>query len=105
MEQKGFFKALFDTSFSAMITVRIIQWLYVLALLGIGLMTLLFVVAAFADSASAGLIVLILSPLIFLISAVFARIYLEMAIVIFKIADNTAEMAASATRKVEPPNP
>jgi len=102
MEEKGFFGALFDFSFSSMITVKIVKLLYVLALVGAGIWTLIFLAAAFADSGGVGVVVLILSPVIFLIFAILSRVYLEMIIVLFKIADNTSAMAAASTTDVSP---
>ena len=102
MGEKGFFAALFDFSFSSMITVKIVKLLYVLALAGAAIWTLIFIAAAFADSGGTGVVVLILSPGIFLIFAIFSRVYLELIIVLFKIADNTSVMAAASTTAASP---
>ncbi len=101
MQQKSFFEALFDFSFSSMITVRIIQILYALAMLGNTLITFFILLAVFKSSSAAGIIVLVLSPVIFTVMTIFVRVYMETLIVLFKIADNTAAMAESFRR--EPP--
>ncbi len=102
MQQKGFLASLFDLSFSSMITVRIIQILYVLSLLGAALYTIVIIAIAFSASDAAGVVVLILSPLIFIVFAIFARVYLEVLVVVFKIADNTAAIADNTKRQVMP---
>ena len=95
MQKKGFFAALFDMSFSSFITVRIVQLLYWLSLIGIGLTILILVIALVSRSVGAGVLGLILAPFIFIIWAIFVRVYLETIIVLFKIADNKGEMAAA----------
>ncbi len=89
----GFFQALFDLSFSEFITTRIIKVLYVLAVIGIGLFSLVLFLG-FARSGVAGLIGgLIVAPLVFLLYVIFARVWLELVMVIFRIADYTRQIA------------
>ena len=102
MEEKGFFPALFDFSFSSMVTVKIVKLLYILALAFSAIYALVFVLVGFADSAALGLVFLILSPGIFLIFAILSRVYLELIIVLFKIADNTSVMASASTTAASP---
>jgi hypothetical protein len=104
MQPRGFLSALFDLSFSTMITAKIVQVLYVLALILSAITTLVVVAGAFEDSGGTGLVALVISPLIFLALAIVSRVYLEILIVIFKIADNTAVMAAHAA-PVQPVSP
>jgi hypothetical protein len=86
--QKGFFESLFDISFTSFITTKIIKFLYVLALIAIGLIALAFVVGAFSRSAALGVLVLvILAPLFSLIYIVYARVTLELIIQIFRITE------------------
>ncbi|MGC8959060.1 MAG: DUF4282 domain-containing protein, partial [Chloroflexia bacterium] len=47
---------------------------------------------AFRAGTAAGVITLILSPIIFLIYLIFARIWLEVTIVLFRIAEDVGEM-------------
>jgi len=98
MQQKGFFASLFDFSFSSMVTTKIIKILYTLAVIGMGLLTISWIAAAFAASETAGVIVLVLSPLIFILMVTIARMYLEAVIVLFKIAENTATIAENTKR-------
>jgi hypothetical protein len=86
--EKGFFGSLFDISFTSFITTKIIKFLYVLALIIVGLFALIFVVAAFRASAAAGVFTLvILAPLLSLIYIVYARVTLELIIQIFRIVE------------------
>ncbi len=103
MEEKGFLSALFDLSFSSMITVKIIRFLYVIALIGAAIWTLIILAALFDASSEAGVVGLILSPVIFLLFAIVVRVYLEMTVVLFKIADNTAVVAESTRQEQQAP--
>jgi Domain of unknown function (DUF4282) len=86
--EKGFFESLFDISFTSFITTKIIKFLYVLALIVVGLFALIFVVAAFRASTAAGVFtLLILAPLLSLIYIVYARVTLELIIQIFRITE------------------
>ena len=93
METKGFISSLFDLSFASFVTPKIIRVLFVLSLIGIGLWSLLILIAAFNASTGAGVIALIFLPVIFLVGAIFVRVYMETLIVMFKIAENTAATA------------
>jgi hypothetical protein len=93
MEPKGFFATLFDLSFTSLITTRIVQILYVIGLVFAGIYTLVVLAIAFDSSTGAGIIALIFSPVIFLLFAIIARVYMEILIVIFRIAEHAAEIA------------
>ena len=91
--QKGFFASLFDISFSSLITTKVIKVLYVLSMIIIGLGALFFIGAAFADSAAAGVIVLVVvAPLFALLYLVYVRVLLEIVIVIFRIMETNIEL-------------
>ena len=92
-EKKGFLGALFDFSFSNFITIELIKILYILGIIFSGIIAIMVIVSGFNISAGAGIIFLILSPVIFLLYVILIRIWLEIIIVIFKIADNTKQMA------------
>jgi hypothetical protein len=90
----GFFGALFDFSFTAFVTSKIIKFLYGLSIFFIGLATLVFVIISFGASTIAGIFtLLIVGPLIFILGVIYSRVLLEIIMVIFKIAENTAAMA------------
>ena len=89
----GFFADLFDFSFSRFITARIIKVLYILAILGLGLMCLMMFVAGITQGGTSALGAIIGAPLLFFLGLLYVRVLLEVLIVIFRIAENTAEMA------------
>ena len=94
-EEKGFFATLFDISFDEFITTKIIKFLYVLSMVIIGIGALYGIGAAFHSSVWMGfLTLLVFAPLGFLLFLICVRIWLELIIVIFKIADNTSIIAS-----------
>jgi len=93
MENKSFLGSLFDFSFSSFITPKIIKILFVIGLILIAIITLIFIIMAFISHIGFGIVVLILSPIIFLLYTLAVRIYLELLIVIFRIQGDIAEIA------------
>jgi hypothetical protein len=92
MLEKGFFASLFDMSFSEFVTIRIIKLLYTLGIVLAGIAGLIFIVSGFANGIGTGILFLLLSPFIVLIYILFARIWLELIIVVFRIAENTSQL-------------
>jgi sensor histidine kinase YesM len=88
MQYKGFLGTLFDFSFSEFITTKVIKFILGLAMVVNAILTIVFIVGAFQTGWLGGIIVLILSPLLYLIMMLISRIYLELIIVIFRIAEN-----------------
>ncbi|MGZ3474394.1 MAG: DUF4282 domain-containing protein [Polyangiales bacterium] len=92
---KGFFSALFDLSFSSFITTKIIKFIFavwlivsVLGLLGglvMGAMRL-------GDEPIQGILMILASPIAALLYIVIGRIYLELVIVLFRVAENVGEI-------------
>lgn len=101
MEQrKGFLASLFDFSFSEFITTKIIKILYGIGIFFAGLMALFVIVAAFRESPGYGILgLLILAPLVFLLHVIIARVWLEVIIVIFRIAEYARDIAAQGQRE------
>jgi Domain of unknown function (DUF4282) len=94
----GFFRSLFDLSFTSLVTTRIIKVLYVLAMIVIGLYALGFIALGFGHSAADGILVLVIgAPLFALISLVYTRVLLEVFIALFRIMENTGELVARAS--------
>lgn len=93
MENKSFFGSLFDFSFSSFITPKIIKILFVIGLILVVILTLFYIILAFVSHIAFGVVVLILSPIIFLLYMLAVRIYLELLIVIFRIQGDIAEIA------------
>lgn len=98
----GLFSQVFDLSFSTFITTRIVKILMVLGTLAIALWALVWVVAAFVDGVGSGLLALILMPLFAAIALLALRVYLELIIVIFRIAENTTELVRQGSRRAAP---
>jgi Domain of unknown function (DUF4282) len=93
-EQKGIVGCLLDFSFSDFVTTRIIKLLYILSIFGAGFFSLAIVVGGFASKSGAGgILALLLAPLVFGFLVLSARIYMELIIVVFKIAENTGRIA------------
>ena len=91
--QKGLLGAIFDFSFSEFITTKIVKFLYILAVIGASLTSLVAVVSAFSQGFGIGILALVLSPLYFLVMVIGARIWLELIIVIFRIAEHVGNIA------------
>ena len=89
----NFLNALFDFSFSEFITIKIIKVLYGIGVAGAAIGALMFIIKGFSASAGQGILFLILSPIIFFLYVVLARVWLEIVIVLFRIAENVGEIA------------
>lgn len=100
--QKGFLGSVFDFSFSSFVTTRIVVVLYVLALLGSGLAALLMLgTGAFSlirGDVVPGVISIVLAPIVGTIYVLLARVYLEIVVVLFRVAENTAMIAQNTAR-------
>lgn len=90
----GFFSSLFDLSFSRLVTTRVIKVLYILLLIVIGLGLLGFIIAAIASGGAGAIIAaLIAGPLVALLYVVYARVFLEIILAIFRILETNREIA------------
>ncbi len=94
--ERGFFGKLFDLSFESFITTSIIRILYILLIVLAGLTALVILISAATQGAAAALFGLILAPIVFLVYVIFGRVYLEIVIVLFRIAENTQVLADKA---------
>lgn len=96
MEQpSNFFSSLFDFSFSEFVTTKIIKILYGIGILIAAIGALALIVRGFGDSFGKGILFLIISPVVFIIYTIIARVWLEIIIVIFRIAEHVGEIAKS----------
>jgi hypothetical protein len=111
MGEQGFLAALFDASFSSLITTRVIKVLYVLSMVIIGIIALVFVGGAFSNSVASGIIVLlIIAPLLSLLYLIYVRVLLELVLVIFRILETNTELVqlqrgAASGGSAPPPPP
>lgn len=95
----GFLESLFDFSFTTFITTKLIKVLYGLWIAGAGLTALFLIIAGFRASSGVGIVMLLfVAPLVFLLSVIYARVLLELIIVVFRIAEHAAEIAAQGRR-------
>jgi hypothetical protein len=104
MSEKSFLGALFDFSFTQFITTRVIPVIYGLAIFFSGLIALTIVVSAFRMHASLGVLVLLVSPLLFLLYVAAARVSLELVIIVFRIHENIGRMAVSGPEGTHGPH-
>ena len=105
----GFFEALFDFSFSEFVTTKIIKFLYALLILIAIAGGIYFIVTFFRSGFLTGLVGLIISPIVVLVYIVGARIWLELVIVMFRIAEYVRDIAertqeTSTTSPSAPPS-
>ncbi len=90
---EGFFKSLFDFSFSSFITTRVIKILYILFVAGAAIAALGIIIFGFSQSAGTGILnLIIVAPLVFLIWVISARVYLEIIIVVFRIGEDLSDI-------------
>lgn len=101
----GFLTALFDLSFSRFVTSKLIPLLYVLSLILIGLGLVVGVFSGFVKLLDGdfftAIMAVAITPLMALIAVVVTRVYLELIVVLFKIAENTREMAQAQKQMLE----
>jgi len=97
MEHKGFFTSLFDFSFQEFVTTRIVQAVYLLAIV----VSFLVALGTFWSLMQTGFFgfvaALVAAPITFLAHVVIARIGLEVILVLFRIAENTQKLADAKT--------
>lgn len=107
---KAFFASLFDFSFETFITAKIVKILYGLSIAAGGLFALFQIVNGFLTSAGMGLLMLLIGgPLLFLVSVIYARVLLEIILVIFRISEDCSKLVeignrAPATPPAPPPS-
>ncbi len=84
-----FLHPLFDFSFRRSVSVKMIKFLHILSILCTGLIALFFILAGFETSLRLGFFALLIGAVVFLLTAVFSRVFLEMILVVFRMADQT----------------
>jgi hypothetical protein len=92
---KGFFGSLLDTSFSSLVTTKVIRFIYILTLIVVSLFALLLIVAGFIRSPALGILFLfIVAPLYWLFALVYVRVGLEFTIALFRVMETNLELVA-----------
>ena len=94
----GFFRALFDFSFTQFVTEKIIIALYVLAIVLFLFVVIFGVVTAFSQGFFEGIIGLIFSPVVLLVYIIIVRVWLEFIVVVFRIADHAQQIAVNTQK-------
>jgi hypothetical protein len=89
IEGEGFFKRLFDVSMTSFVTPSIIKLLFVLAIIGMSIVSVIVLVGGFATIDEDGVILVILAPIMWLLGIIYWRVILELVIVVFRIERNT----------------
>lgn len=102
MGNKGFFSSLFDLSFTEFVTIRIIKVLFVLAIISSGIGALMLLFSGIAVGGAEAFIMIIVSPIAFFFYVLMARIWLEVIIVLFRIAENTGRLVEQGRDKTLP---
>ncbi len=90
----GFWEALFDLSFSKFVTVELVRILYVVAIILAALAGVASAVAAFFNyGILMGIFSATMAVVGFVLVVLVARVWLEIFVVLFRIADHTREIA------------
>lgn len=102
MQEKGFIGRLFDLSFNEFITTKIIKVLFIIAIIGSAFGGLAIMLGLFASKSFWGVIGgLIAGPVVFFLYVIMARVWMEVLIVLFRIAENTAKIAGKGDASPE----
>jgi hypothetical protein len=87
-DEKNFFAGLFDFSFNHLLTRRIVKLLYFIAILSGGITVVACVVLGMQQSPAQGLINLVGGVVALFVGILVARLLLELALVILRIAES-----------------
>lgn len=87
----SFFGALFDFSFREFVTPQIVSVIYVVLTILSGVYALAAFIAFLTGPGF--LIAIIVAPIIFIVSVLLNRVGLEIAVALFRIAQNTSDIA------------
>jgi len=93
MPEKGFFGSLFDFSFENFVFPKIIKVLYAIAVVLICIGYLAGIAYAFKIGSTAGIAAVALGPVVMILYLIMIRVWMEVAIILFRIYDNTNVIA------------
>lgn len=85
-----------DWSFTRFITVRLVKVLYLAGIVLLALVAMAIGFSGFRVSFIAGLGTLITAPIFFVLALVALRVYLELVVALFRIAENTGALVKKA---------
>jgi hypothetical protein len=92
-EQSPGMSALFDLSFTRFVTIGVVKIVYILGMVVLAILLLLMLIGAFSQGVGMGLLALIVLPIVGFLELLFLRIWLEIIVCMFRIAQNTTVMA------------
>lgn len=101
LKEVKFFSALFDFSFDTFVTTKIIRILYLILVAGAGLMALSIAAGGLAArNALVGIVTIVFfAPAAFLLAVIYARVLLELIMVIFKISRDVSALVETSSRE------
>lgn len=91
LKESGF-GGLLDFNFTRFITVQLVKVLYIIGLVMVTLSAIGFAFGGFRVGIMNGMVTLILAPLVWIIMVLLLRVYLELVVALFRIAENTTMM-------------
>ncbi|MPY77557.1 MAG: DUF4282 domain-containing protein [Actinophytocola sp.] len=83
---------IFDISFSKFITPAVIKVVYILLMVALGLAYVIAVISAFSEEAIAGILVLVIGPIVGFLYLLLIRVLLEGMLAVVRTAENTTEL-------------
>jgi cellulose synthase/poly-beta-1,6-N-acetylglucosamine synthase-like glycosyltransferase len=95
LQAKSFLATLFDFDFTSFLTMRFLKVIYAVLVAVIALSGVFWLVAFLSRGGGTAVLGLVLVPLVTLLYLLFARIYLELVALFFRIGENTSAMAAA----------
>jgi len=98
MSGKNPFALVFDLSFTEFVTTRLIRGIFVLGVIVSGLWSLRLLVLGLRAGFFSGLLHLVLSLVLFFLSVMFVRVWCELVMVFFRIAENTGRLVEQAQK-------
>ena len=96
IQEKTTFSALWDFTFTHFVTLNVVKVLYLVAVALVTVAAIGIVIVGFSNGILAGVLTLIAAPLFFIIAVLIARVFLELFVVLFRIADSVVIIAEHA---------
>ncbi len=93
MAEKGFYGSLLDFSFESFVFPKIIRVLYAFAVVVICIGYIAGIAFAFRMGSLEGIAAVVLGPVVMTIYLILIRVWMEVAIILFRIYDNTNVIA------------
>ena len=92
-EKKCFWGCLFDLSFSELITLKIIKYLYAICILIAGIAGIWVLVEALQQRGIWVLLYFVAIPIVFMLLVIISRVIMELLLTLFRIEENTRKPA------------